>query len=298
MISITRREALAALTTVPLAAAPAQPAKVLLVVAHPDDEYYFAATTYRLAQELGAQVDQVIITSGEAGYRYSSLAEKIYGLPLSQERTGRSHLAQIRRREVLAAGRILGIRKHHFLHQQDDRFTLDINDALKNLWDCRRVRERLRDLLEDQRYDFVFTILPRASTHGHHKAATFLALDVVGSLDPSRRPVVLGAEPEASATAPAFEGLDGHPWASPATAAAEYSFDRHCSFGFRNALRYDIIVNWVISEHKSQGMFQNDVGRHRYEHFWRFAIGSEDGAARTASLFQQLQRPLLATNER
>jgi LmbE family N-acetylglucosaminyl deacetylase len=49
-----------------LAAAPAsagQP-KVLLVVAHPDDEYTFAATVYRVAKELGGAVDEVIITDG------------------------------------------------------------------------------------------------------------------------------------------------------------------------------------------------------------------------------------------
>jgi len=29
------------------------PGKTLLVVAHPDDEYYFAATVYRMAVQLG-----------------------------------------------------------------------------------------------------------------------------------------------------------------------------------------------------------------------------------------------------
>jgi hypothetical protein len=66
--------------------------KVLAVVAHPDDEYAFAATTYRIARELGGIVDQVVITNGEAGYRYSVLAEQIYGLQLTDEKIGRANL--------------------------------------------------------------------------------------------------------------------------------------------------------------------------------------------------------------
>jgi hypothetical protein len=51
-----------------------KPVRVLLVVAHPDDEYEVAGTVYRTSKELLGTVDQVIITDGEAGYRYSSLA--------------------------------------------------------------------------------------------------------------------------------------------------------------------------------------------------------------------------------
>jgi len=54
------------------------PGKTLLVVAHPDDEYYFAATVYRMAVQLGGRVDELIITNGEGGYRYSTLAEPFY----------------------------------------------------------------------------------------------------------------------------------------------------------------------------------------------------------------------------
>ena len=35
--------------------------KLLIVVAHPDDEYMFAATTYRLVRELHWVADQVVI---------------------------------------------------------------------------------------------------------------------------------------------------------------------------------------------------------------------------------------------
>ena len=88
--------------------------KVLLTVAHPDDEYTFAATVYRIAKELQGTVDQVVITNGEAGYRYSSLAEQYYRASLTTESVGRALLPEIRRRETLAAGKVLGIRRHHF----------------------------------------------------------------------------------------------------------------------------------------------------------------------------------------
>lgn len=291
-LRVTRREAATALV-LPLLAAAAEverhSPKVLIVVAHPDDEYYFAATTYRLAQELGATVDQVVITNGEGGYRYSTLAEKIYGVKLTDERTGRSHLPEIRRRETLAAGKILGIRHHHFLSERDERFTLNAGEA-DQIWNCQKVRHTLRDLLQREKYDFVFTMLPRASTHGHHQAATLLALEVVQTLDPAQRPVVLGAEPRQSQETEPFSGLDGQPLTATAHPDPTFAFDRRQHFGFHDAIAYDVVVHWVIAEHKSQGMFQNDVGKHDVERFWRFALGPADGEARTASLAQRLRR--------
>jgi N-acetylglucosamine malate deacetylase 2 len=76
----------------------------------------FAATTYRLVRELGWTADQVVITNGEAGYRYSSLAERVYGMRLADEGDGRIHLPAIRKEEVLRAGKILGVCKHFFLY--------------------------------------------------------------------------------------------------------------------------------------------------------------------------------------
>ena len=52
--------------------------KILIVVAHPDDEYAFAATVYRIIDELGGTVDQLVLTNGEGGFRYSRLAEAYY----------------------------------------------------------------------------------------------------------------------------------------------------------------------------------------------------------------------------
>src|SRR4051794_39086965 len=103
--------------------------KILLAVAHPDDEYSFAATIFRFARELGGTVDQVVITNGESGFRYSQLSEWVYGERLTAEEVGRARLPEIRRRETLAAGRILGIRQHYFLDEQDTGFSLSADDA-------------------------------------------------------------------------------------------------------------------------------------------------------------------------
>ena len=142
----TRKEFLlqvAGITAAPLTLA-AQPSaaspKVLTVVAHPDDEYAFAATVYRITNELGGSVDQLVLTNGEGGFRYSRLAEAYYGLPLTREDIGRSRLPAIRKDETLRAGRILGIRHHWFLHQKDARFTLDGDEAFKGIWDVNASR--------------------------------------------------------------------------------------------------------------------------------------------------------------
>ena len=93
-----------------VAPAPTALGKLLIVVAHPDDEYAFAAATYRLVRELGWTADQVTVTDGESGYRYAALAEMYYGVVLTQEGDGRAQLASIRKEEALRAGKVLGIR--------------------------------------------------------------------------------------------------------------------------------------------------------------------------------------------
>lgn len=272
--------------------------KVLLVVAHPDDEYYFAGTAYRIAQELNGAVDQVIITNGEGGFRYSTLAERIYGIHLTDEATGRSRLPEIRRQEVLAAGRILGIRQHYFFNELDQKFTLDAGEALGKIWNCGSVRAKLRDIFTRNHYDFVFTLLPRASTHGHHQAATLLTLEIVRDMPAADRPVVLGAEPGTAQHIDNYTALAGFPLSSTISAEPAVAFNRLQKFGYQDALHYEIVVQWVIAEHKSQGMFQNDAGKHDVEYFWRFATGPEDAALRTRNLARLLRRQPEEESER
>lgn len=264
--------------------------KLLIVVAHPDDEYMFAATTYRLARELGWTADQVVITNGEAGYRYSSLAEAVYGTRLNDEGDGRLHLPTIRREETLRAGKLLGVRKHFFLNQKDLGFKTVAAKADTANWNRQRIGRFLSGLLSKERYDVVFTLLPTRETHGHHRAATILTLEAVARLPENERPIVFGADASPDAKPSAFEELPGIPLTATVSGNPTISFDRNASFGYHNALSYQIVVNWVIAEHKSQGMFQNDAGKNRFEHLWLFREGPADPIFRASELQNAIAR--------
>jgi LmbE family N-acetylglucosaminyl deacetylase len=187
--------------------------RVLLVTAHPDDDAAFAATAYRITHHLGGVVDLALVTDGGGGFRYSTLAEPIYNLPLTDERVARQYLPAIRKRELMAGGAIVGIRNYFFLDQPDRGFTRSADSVLRAVWDTTFVRNRLTSILSDGSYDLVLGILPFEETHGHHKSATIMALHAALSLPPQDRPVVLGGfmcqlngDQEMR-----FEGLEGHP---------------------------------------------------------------------------------------
>ena len=229
--------------------------KALLVMAHPDDEYALAATTYRITREIGGAADHVVVTNGEGGYRYASLAETVYGVAIARESDGRANLPAIRKQETLNAGRILGIRNHHFLDQTDSGFAGRCADASCSGWDEPRIRTALADLL---------------------------------IRDEERRPVVLGVEAgRTEEDAYPFAGLPDHAVTRAASPAPVFSFDRNKGFGHNIALTYQIIANWVIAEHKSQGLFQTDYGRHDAERFWAFAITPRAGE-RTGELARRV----------
>lgn len=261
------------------------PKKALIVVAHPDDEYYVAGTVYRMAKQLNCSVDELIITNGEGGFRYSSLAEAYYNEPLTTEAVGRKELPAIRKRESLNAGKILGIRNHYFLDQVDEKFTTDIAEGLDRLWDSRFVTEEIVDLLKGQHYQYVFTVLPRSTTHGHHQAATVLATRAVRELPEGARPVLLSADtdPAAYGALPAF--AETNVWG----AEASFSFDREFHFGFNNALSYQIVVSWMIAEHKSQGLFQTMYGKEAKEYFWVDTVDTPHARERAEELFRKIE---------
>ena len=281
--------ALAALVAAPLRSA--EPPRVLLAVAHPDDEYTFAATVYRITKELGGVADQVVITDGAGGFHYSSLAGPIYGVDLTREQVARTALPEIRRKETLGAGRILGIRRHYFLNQKDAGFTVDPNVAVSRLWDTHKITSFLTKLIASQRYQFVLTVLPTPDAHGHHQAATWLTLQAVAMLPEEARPAVLGGDPGVASDPPTPYS------ANPRLANTEvwpgapvFSFDRNTSFGFNHELNYQIVVNWMIAEHKSQGMFQLSANKHDVERYWLFAGSGSNALTATSALFERLRQ--------
>lgn len=260
------------------------PGRTLLVVAHPDDEYYFAATAYRMSVQLKGRVDELIITNGEGGFRYSTLAEPYYKKPLTIEAIGRKELPAIRRKEALNAGRVLGINQHFFLNQKDQHFTTDEEDSEKYGWNSELIISRIEALVRQKRYKYIFVILPRSTTHGHHQAATALAAIAIQRLPENIRPVLLGfdTDPEDFASAPTLH--QGQRW-DPHYA---YTFDRTASFGFHNALNYQIIVNWMIAEHKSQGLLQTMCGKDPREYIWIDSENNPSAQTASATLFRLL----------
>lgn len=63
--------------------------KILIVTAHPDDDATFAGTNYKIVHDLKGTIDLALITNGEGGYKYSTLAEDIYGLNLRMKQSGK-----------------------------------------------------------------------------------------------------------------------------------------------------------------------------------------------------------------
>jgi len=264
-----------------------------MVTAHPDDDAIFAGTNYKTVHDLKGIVDLALITNGEGGYKYSTLAEPIYGLELTDEAVGRKYLPEIRKKELEAGGKIIGIRNYFYLNQQDQKYIT--TDSIKqildsNIWDLNYIRSELKKIMERGKYDFVFVTIPTKGTHAHHSAAAILALETVNSLDKNDRPIILGASLSNISDTIHFvyRGLEGFPITNVSD-TVPFVFDRTQKFGYKNVLDYKIIVNWLIAEHKSQGTMQLLMNRGDYENFWYFDINPESGKQKVQEFFDRLK---------
>ena len=267
--------------------------KILLVTAHPDDDALFSGTIYKVTHSLGGVVDLALMTNGEGGFKYSILAEPIYGLKLTDEAVGRAYLPAIRKKELMAGGAIVGFRNYFFFDQVDGGYTRDVASILGGKeWDFPYIRKHLADILNAGHYDFVFVMLPTPETHAHHASAAILGLEAVAALPAAERPIVLAASPRPlpplPTPPPPFTGLEAYPVTKVAKGAPSFVFDRTQKFGYDNRLDYTIIANWVIAEHKSQGTMQLLVGKQTHEDYWYFDLNPEEGRARTQAFFDRL----------
>lgn len=265
--------------------------RVLVVVAHPDDETACAATIYKITHDLNGMVDQCVITNGEGGYKYSTLAEAYYGLELTDEAVGRANLPRIRKQELMNAGKIIGTHNIFFLDQKDAHYGLDEHEPLDTSWNVPWINTRLNEILTENHYDYVFCLLPTPQTHGGHKAATLLALRAVQALPQNLRPLVLGLT-NASMTDTAgvlFKQLKDYTETKVIGETPMFTFNKSRPFGYKNMLTYRIIVDWEIAEHKSQGTMQLAAGKGDYENFWYFALNGYDGIAKCKELFERLK---------
>ncbi len=264
--------------------------KVLIVTAHPDDDAACAATVYKITHDMQGKADLALITNGEGGYKYSTLAEDIYGLELTEEKIGREALPTIRKKELMAGGKIVGVRNYYFFDQKDTKYTLDMTEVLSTAWDTAAVKHRLKKIITQGKYDYIFCLLPVPETHGHHKSATLLALLSTVELPEALRPAVfaVSTSEKGDTNKLTFMGLKEYPITAVNTTTPAFSFDRTQPFGFKNVLNYKILVNWLIAEHKSQGTMQLLMNRGDYENFYSFNINSSAKVEEAKKVFQAL----------
>ena len=278
--------------------------KVLVVVAHPDDDIAFAGVMYKNATHLGGATDVCVLTNGEGGFKYATLAEPVHGLELTDEEVGRRELPAIRRAEMVEGARIMNVRRVMFFRQQDHRYTTDEGEILgegAGVWAVDAVRETLAEVMRRGDYDFLLTFFPSEGTHGHHKSAAILALQAAGDLSPDERPVALGVRFVRGDDPPAApEGLEGWAITDPLPGAPTFDFDRTQGFGHEGRLDYRIIVNWAIAAHRSQGTMQLFMGntseRENYVVYQLLAEGAapddvDRALMRTGDWFERLAEP-------
>lgn len=256
--------------------------RILVVQAHPDDETGCAALLFALARYQQATVDVCVITNGEAGYRYSTLAEKLYGLRLTEDTLGRAHLPRIRKLEMLRAAEILGVRNVHFLDEIDHAYNQSLEETLA-IWDTAAVLQRIERLLRRGRYDAAIGLLPTRQTHGGHKAATFLLLRAARRIAPQMP--VLGVLP--SDTLPTT--IEAEPFVGQLP--VPLVFDRSVGFGFNRRLQLAAVVRWVAAEHRSQGLMPLGPIPAR-EYYWLLSPDSPQARSRAEHLFAELQKTL------
>lgn len=265
--------------------------KILVVTAHPDDETGMAATIYKVTHELNGTVDQCVITNGEGGYKYSTLAESYYGLELTDEKTGREHLPRIRKQELMNAGKIIGMNNIFFLDQKDAHYGLDEREPLDTTWNVTWVTTRLKEIMTTTKYDLLFCLLPVPETHAHHKAAGILSLRVIQSLPAQQRPVILGVTGSSKNDTAMirFQQLKDYTETKVEGNGPAFQFDKSVSFGYKNKLNYKVVVNWEIAEHKSQGTMQLAMNAGDFENYWWFAINDPSAKEKCKAFFESLK---------
>jgi len=270
--------------------------KILLVTAHPDDDALFAGTVFKTTHLFDGAVDLAVITNGEGGFKYSTLGNYIYGKKLDEEETGRASLPGIRKKEVMAGGDIVGLRNYYFFDQVDREYSLDVENPL-DTWDTELVVSRLRELIKKESYDFIFTMMATEDTHAHHKASALLTLVAVESITAKKRPLVLSTTIlRNKSDSTTYSGLEGYPITDINRDIGPFVFDRTRKFGHKNQLDYNIIVNWVIAEHKSQGTMQQFMDEGKVEEYWYYSINPDSGVSKVRNFFKAVREAEVYTN--
>lgn len=144
----------------PAAASP-DPARVLVVLAHPDDPEFFCGGTLALWADQGREIQYCLLTRGDKG--------------ADDAGTDPAVLARLREAEQRAAAAVLGVHKVEFLDLPDGYLTPDLG-----------LRKQVVRVVRQVRPDIVVTCDPtnffpsdRYINHPDHRAAGQATLDAV-----------------------------------------------------------------------------------------------------------------------
>ncbi|MBZ5856332.1 PIG-L family deacetylase [Flavihumibacter profundi] len=271
----------------------AQPGpKVLVVNAHPDDETSFPIILYKITHDLKGTVDLALITDGQGGFNGSELGSEYYGYNLTDSVVGRSELPRIRKKELMLAGDIMGIRQYYFFDQRDDYYHLDPMPYVSGLrWDVPFIEKKLDQILAAGQYDYIITMLPYAGQHGHHKTAVIMALRALQRYKGEKRPVIIAGSTYKDETPDAYTVLEGFPETAVKKKAPSYYLDVATHFGHGKQVSYKTVAQWVIACYKSQGdMQENPLYKGDKETFRLFDINDDTAIQKTSQLFEQLRK--------
>jgi N-acetylglucosamine malate deacetylase 2 len=266
--------------------------RVLVVNAHPDDETSFPIILYKITHDLKGTVDLALITDGQGGFNGSELGSVYYGYKLTDSTIGRAELPRIRKKEVMEAGDIMGIRQYFFFDQRDDYYNLNpIPYVTGQNWDVPFIEKKLDQILAAQQYDFVITMLPYAGQHGHHKTAVIMALRALQRYKGAMKPIIIAGSTYKDETPETFTMLEGFPETTMKKNAPTFYLDVATHFGAHGKqVSYKVIAQWVIAAYKSQGdMQENDLYKGDKETFRLFDINDDASIQKTRQLFEQLK---------
>lgn len=259
---------------------------LLVIIAHPDDETIFAGFIHALTHKLNAIVDLVCVTNGEGGFRHSAPSEYLYDkLELSKETIGRQHLPRIRKQELLASGRVLGIRKFFFFDQLDLKYDRNVDVVFAEQWNKEHVIQLLEQVIKTGNstfgYDLMLIMLPSIESHGHHTASGLLALETIERLQNIKTtnikiPTVIGGS---EFTLNQFPEYSLNQLAEiSSNQPNEFRFNRRWKLSHKTDMPdYETIVIWACSEHKSQGGLIVETlttYAREYEQYFYFSINN------------------------
>jgi len=269
--------------------------RVLIVVAHPDDELVAAGLTYLHGARRGGVVDVLTITDGQGGFKYASYLEARTGLALTDEEVGRRLLPDLRREEQRRGLELLGARRLVRLEETDHRYSRDRMEVLRpdaGVWDLARIRRTLDAMIAEERYDLVVTLSPTRETHGHHQAAAILAVEAVGRAPAGAQPVALCCQVEVAdggGVGRPPEVLEDALIAALRAEAGPFTVDRTAGFGHAGRMNLKSIAAVAVAQHLSQGTMLGYIGRGDLEEYWIFEVSPDDAAARCERFFGALR---------